>query len=80
MKSIESFFIFLEENKLHKVAPNRYTVGEIMTFASSKGFHFTREELHMKLNQLAKYEGELSGVEKNWRPLYSHKDSQSLGE
>lgn len=69
MKELEDFLTFLDDNKIHKLSPNRFTDGEIMEFANRKGFHFTRDELHLKLNQLAKYDGELSEIEKSWRLL-----------
>ena len=69
MESVNKFLDYLEKNKFYNMNPTAFNEMQIISFAYSQGFHFTREALQTKLNQLAQYKGDLNKIEENWRVL-----------
>ena len=66
MKAIDSFLAFLDEHKLNKMTPNHYTESEIISFANSKGFIFSKKSLRTRIEQLTQHNKSLSKIEQSW--------------
>ena len=67
-KAVDKFLQFLDERKLTKLTPGAFTPSEIITYATQNDFHFSREALTRKIQDLAQADdSSLSDVEKAWK-------------
>jgi len=68
-KSIDKFLDFLEEHKVYSLIPAAFTMSEIIAYAETKGFHFSREALKNKYESINKSaESDLSReIEQCWK-------------
>jgi len=67
-KSVDKFFLYLDEQHLTKLTPAAFTQSEIITYATQKNFHFSRDALKHKIHEIAlSEESNLSEVERAWK-------------
>lgn len=68
MKALDSFLNYLELNKLYKVTPNTYTERELMSFAHSKGYIFSKKSLQSRIKRFTDKPAKLTPFERSWIP------------
>lgn len=66
MKVVEEFLVYLEKNKFYKLTPYAFTEMEIISFAYSKGFNFTRDSFQKKIQELSNTTRQLTRIERAW--------------
>jgi len=69
-KSVDKFFLYLDEKHLTKLTPAAFTQSEIITYATQKNFHFSREALKHKIHEIEVTDASnLSEVERAWKQV-----------